>query len=74
MVAKEKFKIDMEWNKRKMAWKVSEKSGVVITGCFIWEEESSCFRVMLNRQGKSHTNIYIENKLSNLLDGYCSNN
>ena len=58
VVAKEKFKIDMEWNKRKMAWKVSEKSGVVITGCFIWEEESSCCRVMLNRQGNL-TRIYI---------------
>ena len=47
VVAKENFKIDMGWNRRKMALKVSEKSGVVITGCSIWEEESSCSKEML---------------------------
>ena len=48
VVAKEIFKIDMERNRRKMSRKVSEKIDVVlITGCSIWEEESSYFREMM---------------------------
>ena len=48
VVAKANFETNKERNKRKMAWKGSEKSSLILIAvCFIWEEENSCFREML---------------------------
>ncbi len=48
VIAKENFETNKEMNRRKMAWKGSEKSSLILMiGCLIWGEESSCSREML---------------------------